>query len=174
MKVINANNQTVYGDNCVINGNNCKYKGNSSVVNGDNCTYEGNIITSNGNNNRPGSIRRPTHDAPYTTRARNEIFRAVESQPIPRAQPTFACVNKKEENVSIPDEADDRELPDDADDALYCVICLTNEKQCAVLDCGHKNYCIKCSRTLMKGPKKDQKCSICNKKIEKGIMRIYE
>lgn len=53
------------------------------------------------------------------------------------------------------------------DETRACVICITNEKQCAAVPCGHLMYCISCATK-----RQETKCPMCRKKI-KDVIRIY-
>lgn len=53
------------------------------------------------------------------------------------------------------------------DPGRTCVICATNEKQCAALPCGHVIYCIDCANK-----RKETKCPMCRKKM-KNVIRIF-
>ncbi len=79
----------------------------------------------------------------------------------------------KPKELAIP-KGEDEEVPEDAVDSRACVICLANKKQCMVLDCQHKAYCIKCSQELLKGPTDARKCSVCQMPIKKGIVKVFE
>ncbi len=68
-----------------------------------------------------------------------------------------------------PSGTDEPILADDDDNG--CVICMSNRRICAVIDCGHKNMCIACARELLKS---SPKCPTCRTPITNGIMRVFE
>ena len=49
-----------------------------------------------------------------------------------------------------------------------CVLCSENRRK-VVFSCGHSNFCVKCSLTIMDGKKE---CPICRKEIEE-VMSIF-
>jgi len=73
----------------------------------------------------------------------------------------------KKIEIQIPEEYEDE--PDDEKNDPCC-ICMERGKNTVILDCGHVQLCVTCSRELVKFKKE---CPFCRKKIEKGIMRIY-
>jgi len=61
-------------------------------------------------------------------------------------------------------EGNDQETEDRA---KACVICASNEKQCASVPCGHLLYCISCANK-----RQESKCPMCRKSM-KQVIRIF-
>ncbi len=55
------------------------------------------------------------------------------------------------------------------DNKNACVVCLENEKKCAVVPCGHQCLCFKCSDVN----RLERKCPMCRGAVEK-IIPIYQ
>lgn len=52
-----------------------------------------------------------------------------------------------------------------------CIVCMDNERVVAP-QCGHKQLCVRCARTLMEGPT-IPKCPMCRTRITQ-IIRVFE
>lgn len=68
--------------------------------------------------------------------------------------------------------ASEEAAPPDTPNALLCAICLTNLACCAP-NCGHKNYCVACSRGMLASiARGTATCAICRGNVER-ITRVF-
>ncbi len=67
-------------------------------------------------------------------------------------------------------DGEDREA-DDPDRA--CCVCMTNEKRCAVVACGHMAMCIRCSNSLLRNGNRNgvAACPLC--RAEGRVVKIF-
>ena len=53
-----------------------------------------------------------------------------------------------------------------------CALCLFRKANCAIVDCGHSCFCVRCSHLHCKSPRQNPTCPLCREKITK-IIQVF-
>jgi hypothetical protein len=184
---ITGNDLIIFGCNNEITGNDCRVFGDDNIINGKDNRHCGkkNQITGTA---RPIEFRsipdlkdfevlwdenNDTGDDYYILNKRK--FKIVEDKPNYIRNATIFYKNKKTSNIEIKDQGIKIPIGEDEkvgeDDKNACVVCTENKINTVILDCKHSKLCIKCCTDILFSEKKE--CPICMKKIEEGVMRIF-
>jgi len=104
-----------------------------------------------------------------STQNSRELFNRIQERPS-----EFPMVELPQE---IPDEEKDEKIEfepnDENEDAKKnaCRICYQRRIKTVALDCGHMFCCVTCARKLIFT---QGKCSICRKRMKRGIKKVYK
>ena len=190
-----GNNTNVTGRDNTIHGSAAKVSGHGNTVYGDcleidgyNNTIYGKCRTVNGLNNkaRSGNDGEPSLVAPTpppptpppptgsgdgpTASVQRGIGRLMDratqamtagrpstKRPRPTIVPTFPTIQDEFLDVRVGE-----------DDPIKCSICFDNKPKCAIVPCGHRQFCITCIRKICET--KERRCPTCRKIIDMAII----
>ena len=151
-----GDNNTVHGDKNSIQGDNNKIYGNYCRVDGNNNEIYGKSCIMKGSNNRVVGTQSMIEFVPILQPMSQDSYEPIEDDIIPS-------------NIHISVPAAEAEVVCD-ENHTPCIICYTNQVRTTILNCGHTNLCISCSRKLIASGM--NRCPTCKQNIHK-IIRIY-
>lgn len=174
--VINGDYCTVNGMNHVINGDHCTVRGVKHTINGDRCIGSGVNFTINGNDCKFAGVGHKyggniTIGDKYTIHKHDigniyyddnvhHISYGMDYSDHVGAKP------KEKEKKKIKHMLNKGGEDYEEDDVAYaCVMCMTNANRVALVPCGHKCLCIKCTFEL-----DSHNCPICMKDVDNAYI----
>jgi len=140
---VNGDHCSVYGNNCEIYGDNCFVRGLNCTVYGDNCEIDRGIA----------NARRVRN---YRINDYTSAERRVSNLPVERP------LNINTRLAEICDTKTD-------DEKDQCSVCSENARVIALVPCGHRSTCAKCTIHLLQGNKL---CPICRREIV-DFLRVF-